>query len=182
MFQLRRARPEDVPALRILIDHSVRTLQAADYSPAQIEAALIHVFGPDTQLIADGTYFVVEAVSTSGAVELAGCGGWSKRKTLYGSDHAAGRDDELLDPLTEQARIRAFFVHPDWSRRGVGTMLLDACEYAASEAGFRAFEMGATLTGLRLFQARGYQPVEHIAVPLGDGLTLPVVRMAKRAS
>jgi GNAT superfamily N-acetyltransferase len=174
MFRIRLARPEDVPALQVLIDRSVRFLQAGDYSPEQIEGALARVFGTDAQLIADGTYFAIEAHGV-----LAGCGGWSKRKTLFGSDVAAGRDDDLLDPRVDSAKIRAFFIHPDWARRGLGTMMLDACENAASEAGFTSFEMGATLTGRKLFGARGYEVVEEIAVPLGDGLSLPVIRMRK---
>jgi GNAT superfamily N-acetyltransferase len=179
MFELRLAREEEVPALRQLIELSVRTLQAGDYSPAQLDHALKHVFGTDGQLIADGTYFVVKALAPNGKRDLAGCGGWSKRKTLYGSDVTAGRNDELLDPQKDAAKIRAFFVHPEWSRQGVGSMILHACEQAATDAGFRRFEMGATLTGERLFRARGYTIIERIEVPLGDGITLPVIRMGK---
>ncbi len=179
-FEIRAAGFEDVAPLRPLIEISVRTLQAADYSPEQREGALEKLFGTDRQLIEDGTYFVVEAVSATGEKSLAGCGGWSKRKTLYGSDVAAGRDDNLLDPKCDAAKIRAFFIHPAWSRRGLGTMILDACENAAREAGFRSFEMGATLTGVKLFGARGYSEIERLSLPLGDGLALPVVRMIKR--
>jgi RimJ/RimL family protein N-acetyltransferase/ribosomal protein S18 acetylase RimI-like enzyme len=179
-FEIRLATEADIVPLRALIDLSVRTLQKHDYSPEQIEGALTHVFGTDRQLVADGTYFVAEAVLANGERSLAGCGGWSKRKTLYGSDVAAGRDDNLLDPASEAAKIRAFFVHPAWSRRGLGSMILEACENAARAAGFRSFEMGATLTGVKLFQARGYSPIETIAVPLGEGPELPVVRMGKR--
>lgn len=178
-FAIRLATHHDVAPLRTLIEHSVRTLQAADYTPEQREAALIQVFGTDRSLIDDGTYFVVEAISASGARWLAGCGGWSKRKTLFGSDHAAGRNDDLLDPREEAAKIRAFFVDPKWARRGLGTMILDACENAARAAGFHSFEMGATLTGVKLFGARGYSEIERITVPLGEGLALPVVRMKK---
>jgi RimJ/RimL family protein N-acetyltransferase len=180
-FQIRLATDADIAPLRPLIEHSVRTLQAADYSPEQREGALIHVFGTDRRLIEDGTYFVVEAVSSGGRKSLAGCGGWSKRRTLYGSDHAAGRDDEWLDPAREPAKIRAFFIHPAWSRRGLGTMILDACEGAARAAGFHSFEMGATLTGVKLFGARGYSEIDRIEAPIGEGLTLPVVRMRKKA-
>ena len=118
--------------------------------------ALERVFGVDTQLIEDGTYFVAEA-EVGGDRVLAGCGGWSKRKTLYGSDHCAGREDALLDPNYEAAKIRAFFVHPAWARRGVGSRILDVCEAAAVAAGFRRLEMGATLTGVPLYVARGYE-------------------------
>jgi GNAT superfamily N-acetyltransferase len=177
-LQIRCAIPADVPALRTLIDLSVRTLQARDYSPAQLESALLTVFGVDSQLIADATYFVAEA-SEGGGTQIAGCGGWSKRKTLYGGDRLPGREDGLLDPLKDNARIRALFIHPDWARRGVGSGILAACESAAMEAGFRGFELGATLTGERLFRARGYQAIERIEVPLGNGMALPVIRMSK---
>jgi GNAT superfamily N-acetyltransferase len=166
---------EDIPALRLLIDASVRGLQAQDYTPAQIEGALEKVFGVDTQLIVDETYFVVESTSL-----VIGCGGWSKRKTLFGADHWTSREDVLLDPQHDAAKIRAFFVHPDWARRGIGSMILQACETAATRAGFTRFEMGATLTGVPLYQARGYIAIEHIEVPLANGVTLPIVRMEKR--
>jgi N-acetylglutamate synthase-like GNAT family acetyltransferase len=176
-LHIRAAVPSDVPALRVLIDLSVRTLQAQDYSEVQIEGALGTVFGVDSQLIADRTYFVAETDSI-----IIGCGGWSKRKTLFGSDQGAIRDDVLLDPCSDFAKIRAFFVHPVWARRGIGSMILDACEKAATEAGFQGFELGATLTGERLYRARGYQAMERIEVPLPGGLTLPVIRMSKRNS
>ena len=151
---VRQAVSSDVPALQDLIRQSVLGLQGADYTPEQLELALDRVFGVDTQLIADGTYFVAEARVGEGQV-LAGCGGWSKRKTLYGSDHCAGREDALLDPQREAAKIRAFFVHPAWARRGVGSRILEVCEAAATAAGFRRLEMGATLTGVPLYAARG---------------------------
>ncbi len=178
-LRIRYAQPSDVPALSALIELSVRGLQAGDYSPAQIEGALGAVFGVDTQLIADGTYFVVEATGADGTSMLVGCGGWSKRKTLFGSDHRAGREDQLLDPLHDNARIRAFFVHPEWARRGIGSMILDACEKAAIEVGFRGFEMGATITGEHLYRVRGYEPRERLEVPLANGASLPIIRMEK---
>jgi GNAT superfamily N-acetyltransferase len=174
-FRIRAAGVADVPVLRELIDTSVRGLQAKDYTPSQIEGALATVYGVDTQLIADGTYFVVEANST-----IVACGGWSKRKTLYGADHCAGREDSLLDPIQDAAKIRAFFVHPAWTRRGIGSMILQACETAAVAAGFRRFEMGATLTGVPLYKARGYVTLENLAVTLPGGESLPIVRMEKR--
>jgi GNAT superfamily N-acetyltransferase len=177
-FSLRTAVPADIPTLRVLIDASVRGLQAADYSPSQIESALASVYGVDSQLIADGTYFVVEANSAGGIIVA--CGGWSKRKTLYGGDVWNAREDTLLDPQRDAAKIRAFFVHPDWVRRGIGTMLLDACEQAAVTAGFRRFEMGATLSGVPLYRARGYVSLENLGVPLANGESLPIVRMEKR--
>jgi GNAT superfamily N-acetyltransferase len=195
-IRIRKAVPADVPALQRLIEASVRELQAADYTPEQMEAALQSVFGVDSQLIADGTYLVAEARThddTPGVQNgnelksprsewvIAGCGGWSKRKTLYGGDRFAGREDTLLDPKRDAAKIRAFFIHPAWARRGVGSKVLEACEAAAREAGFSRYEMGATLTGAKLFGAKGYVAVEQIEVPLKNGLTLPVIHMAKRA-
>jgi N-acetylglutamate synthase-like GNAT family acetyltransferase len=195
-IRIRKAMEADIPVLRELIEASVRELQAQDYTPAQMEGALETVFGVDSQLIADGTYFVAEAKTVDGRAEaenttgeknsgpewvLAGCGGWSKRKTLYGSDHWTGREDALLDPKRDAAKIRAFFVHPAWARRGVGGKILEACEVAARDAGFTSYEMGATLTGAKLFGAKGYVAVENIEVPLKNGLSLPVTRMAKRA-
>ena len=176
-FSLRQATEADVPVLRVLIEASVRGLQAQDYSPTQIENALATVYGVDSQLIADGTYFVVEALSQDN--KIVACGGWSKRKTLYGGDRWNAREDSLLDPTTDAAKIRAFFVHPGWVRRGIGTMLLDACEHAAALAGFRRFEMGATLSGVPLYKARGYRALENLSVPLANGESLPIIRMEK---
>jgi GNAT superfamily N-acetyltransferase len=180
-LQIRLATPPDIPALELLIDVSVRVLQAKDYSAAQIDGALGTVFGVDSQLISDETYFVVEPVCDGGR-KIVACGGWSRRKTLFGGDRGSGREDTLLDPLRDAAKIRAFFVHPDWSRRGIGSMILDACETAAAAAGFSGFEMGATLTGERLYEARGYRAIERIDVPLPNGAALPIVRMSKRIS
>ncbi len=178
-LQIRLALDRDIPVLRELIRVSVLGLQARDYSPVQLEQALRTVYGVDTQLITDGTYFAAEETETSGAALLVGCGGWSKRRTLYGGDQFAGREDSLLDPATDAAKIRAFFVHPAWARRGIGGMILEACEEAAWAAGFRRLEMGATLTGIPFYRAKGYVEMESVEVPLGDGLTLPIVRMGK---
>lgn len=180
-IQIRRAAVADIPALTELIALSVRGLQARDYSPTQIELALKAIYGVDTQLIADGTYFVVEVMPVSGSAPvLAGCGGWSKRKTLYGGDAWTRREDDLLGPLCGAAKIRAFFVHPDWARRGIGTMILDACEAAAKAAGFTSCEMGATLTGVPFYRSKGYAELERLEAPLPGGESLPIVRMAKR--
>ncbi len=181
-----RVRPAvlaDLPVLRALIDASVRRLQVNDYTPAQREGALATVFGVDTQLVADGTYLVVEYCPPESQAHtlIVACGGWSKRKTLYGADQWTDRHDDLLDPHHDAAKIRAFFIHPDWSRRGIGTLLLEACENAAKSAGFRRFEMGATLTGAKLFRARGYLPVSNLAVPLTNGESLPIIHMEKQA-
>lgn len=178
-FAIRLATPEDIPALRPLIEQSVRVLQRHDYSPEQLEAALGTAYGVDTQLIADGTYYVVETTGAAGERVLAACGGWSTRKTLYGSDHGPYRDNSMMDPARDAAKIRAFFVHPDWTRRGLATLILKTCEEAAYARGFRRFEMGATLTGVPMYAARGYAEIERIEVPLPNGLTLPVVRMGK---
>lgn len=180
-IRIRQAVPADIPDLRELIDTSVRGLQARDYTPAQIENALETVYGVDSQLITDGTYFAAEAKSPEGNdAVIVGCGGWSKRKTLYGGDHCTGRQDALLDPLRDAAKIRAFFIHPAWARRGIGSMILENCESAARFAGFTRFEMGATLTGVPFYRAKGYVELEHLDVPLADGLSLPIVRMAKQ--
>jgi GNAT superfamily N-acetyltransferase len=175
-FTLRKATSADIPALTALIDRSVRELQQHDYTAAQIDGALASVFGVDSQLVADGTYFVVEAPGGGG---IAGCGGWSMRRTLYGGDQWRARQDSLLDPRRDAAKIRAFFVHPQWARRGIGSLLLDACEQAGVAAGFTRFEMGATLTGVALYRARGYEERESLQVPLNNGEFLPIVRMVK---
>lgn len=182
-IRIRKAAMADVRALQDLIATSVRELQAEDYTPEQMEGALESVFGIDSQLIVDGTYFVAEARRLDEPSEwsIAGCGGWSKRKTLYGGDRWSRREDELLDPERDAAKIRAFFIHPAWARRGIGSRILEACEIAASSAGFASFEMGATLTGAKLFGKKGYTAMEKIEVPLKNGITLPVLRMVKRA-
>ena len=131
----------------------------------------------------DGTYLLVEAVFGDSKKEpvIVACGGWSKRKTLYGGDRWRERQDDMLEPETDAAKIRAFFIHPDWARQGIGTLLLDACEAAARAAGFTSFEMGATLTGAKLFQKRGYVAMERREVPLEGNITLPIIHMVKSA-
>lgn len=178
---VRKATPADVPRLREVIEASVRGLQAKDYTPLQLEGALHSVYGVDSRLIEDGTYFVAE-VADGDATQVVACGGWSKRRTLYGGDQFAGREDLLLDPTRDAAKIRAFFVHPDWARRGLGTLILEACEKAATKAGFTRLEMGATLSGVPFYRARGYVEIENQAVPLANGETLPIVKMAKEAT
>jgi GNAT superfamily N-acetyltransferase len=177
-FQIRIATAEDIPELHALIEASVRGLQAGDYTAAQIEGALGTVLGLDSQLIADGTYFFAEQ-NADGKTRLAGCGGWSKRKTLFGADRGPGREPELLDPAVDAAKIRAIFVHPGFARRGLGSLILATVEDAARSAGFVRFEMGSTLTGVPLYRLKGYVEVERIAVPLANGEALPVVRMVK---
>lgn len=176
---LRIAVDADVAALNGLIEASVRGLQAGDYSPAQLDAALGSVFGVDRQLIADQTYFIAEQGGS-----LVGCGGWSRRRTLFGADAAADRDDSLLIPGVDPARIRAFFVHPAAARQGVGAAILTACEAAAARAGFMSLELGATLTGLPFYRRYGYEVAEtrHAALPGGDSLTIVAMRKLIRAT
>ncbi|MBV8631246.1 MAG: GNAT family N-acetyltransferase [Silvibacterium sp.] len=181
-LRYRVASLEDVPHLQALIDRSVRELQIDDYTPAQIDEALRTYLSLDTQLIADQTYFVVE--NDSG--DLIASGGWSKRRTLCGGDtspdaaeNPVGRDASLLDPARDAAKIRAFYVHPEWARRGIGSKILDLCENAARAAGFTRFEMGATLTGVPLYARHGYIEIERFGLPLPSGDSLTVVRMLK---
>ena len=174
-IELRQATTTDIPALEKLICASVTALGAEHYTAEQISSALTHVFGVDTQLIADGTYFVAEIDG-----QLAGSGGWSKRTTLFGGDQSkADSLDSLLDPATEAARIRAFYVHPDWSRRGVGSRILAACEQAARAAGFSRIELVATLPGEPLYTAHGYKKAEAMQLETPDGESLPALRMTK---
>jgi GNAT superfamily N-acetyltransferase len=175
-FLLRRATEADVPSIMALISSSVRELQAKDYSATQIQASLETVFTVDSRLIGDGTYYV--AFSEDG--ELAGCGGWSRRKTLYGGDRQVEHaEPELLDPAVDAAKIRAIFVHPRYARRGLGTMILEAAETAAAAEGFRRLEMGSTLTGIALYSLKGYVETDRLAVPVGRGESIEVVKMVK---
>ncbi len=178
-FRLRLATESDIPALHELIEASVRGLQTSDYTAAQIEGALGTVLGLDTQLIRDKTYFVAEALVQNAQERNVGCGGWSKRKTLFGADRGPGRVPELLDPGTDAAKVRAIFVHPEFARRGLGSLILARVEAEAAAVGFRRFEMGSTLTGVALYKLKGYVEVERIEVPLANGEALPVVRMEK---
>ena len=160
-----------------LIPLSARRLQAAYYSGAQIEEAIGGVFGVDRQLVRDGTYFVVEHGG-----RIVGCGGWSRRASLFGGDVGRKREDRELDPLKDPARIRAFFVHPDWARRGIGSSIMPACEQAIGAAGFRRVVIVSTLAGEPLYAGFGYRPSERFAVELANGLELPVVRMERTLS
>lgn len=171
---LREARLDEVPALEELIAASARGLGRGDYSAAQIEAALAGTFGVDSELIRDGTYFVVEVEGV-----LAACGGWSRRRTMFGGDRRPGRESSLLDPSRESARIRAFFVRPEHARRGLARALLARCEAEARAAGFAAAELMATLPGERLYAACGYAPVEAVRHALADGLTIDFVAMRR---
>jgi N-acetylglutamate synthase-like GNAT family acetyltransferase len=174
IVQIRHAQMEDIPAVADLIRDSVSVLSLPYYTAKQIDSALAHVFGPDTQLILDGTYFVAEAEN-----KIAGSGGWSKRQTLFGGDQAKSVADPLLDPAKDAARIRAFYVHPTWSRKGVATKILTACEDAARLAGFSRIELAATLPGEPLYLARGYRKCERISIETPDGESLSAFRMEK---
>jgi GNAT superfamily N-acetyltransferase len=176
-FSIRTATAADIPVLEPLIEQSVRQLQQTDYSSSQIDSSVGSIFGIDRQLINDGTYFVAAPIKALS--QLVACGGWSFRRTLYGSDRLADRNDTLLDPAIDYAKIRAIFVHPNFARRGLGSLILAHCEQAAQVGGFRRFEMGSTLTGLPLYILKGYVERDRIAVPLPNGELLSVVHMNK---
>jgi GNAT superfamily N-acetyltransferase len=173
-WHLRQATAADAAEIQELIARSIRALGAADYSAEQIEGALRGAFGLDSQLIADGTYFVVES-----AGRLIGCGGWSYRRTLFGGDAHSGRDAGSLDPNTEAAKIRAFFIDPAAARQGIGSALLERCEAEARRHGFRRAEMMATLPGVRLYAARGYVPGERVHHTVAPGVAIEFVPMSK---
>ena len=172
MPDLRLATPRDIPELQALIEVSVRALSIGIYTPAQTEAALVHMFGVDSQLVADGTYYVIADESS-----LVAAGGWSARRTLYGGDQAKRETDSRLDPATMPARIRAFFVHPEWTRRGLARRILAECETAAMASGFRDFELVATLPGEPFYRALGFIALEPVSIPLPGNVTLPCRRM-----
>ncbi len=156
-----------------MIDASIRELLKPHLSTAQVEASR-EIMGLDTRLIVDGTYFLLERGS-----RIAGCGGWSRHATPFGGDHSSNRDDCLLDPGTDPARIRAMYTHPDFARRGVGRMILSLCEAAAAEAGFSRVELVATLAGERLYSGCGYETLERLVEITASGMSIPIVRMAK---
>jgi GNAT superfamily N-acetyltransferase len=181
-FHLQVATTSDIPRIRELIAASVRALQV-EYSPEQRAAALATIFTVDSQLVADGTYLLAFSEGSEiGDVRLAGCGGWSRRKTLYGGDHQVEAIvADLLDPARDAAKIRAIFVHPDFARMGLGSLLLQAAEQAAQQEGFTRFEMGSTLAGVPLYKLKGYEAIEEIDVPVAEDRSISVVRMAKSA-
>jgi GNAT superfamily N-acetyltransferase len=170
----RLATLDDVPALTTLMQAAIRKLLPQFLSPQEVEASF-SVMGLDTQLIADGTYFIIES---DGA--LAGCGGWSRRATLFGGNHTAGRDARLLDPATEAARVRAMYTDPAFVRRGIGRRILALCEDAARAEGFTRTELGATMGGQPLYEAAGYQPIELLQVDTPNGTKVPILRMGKQ--
>lgn len=174
--QIRIATPDDLPAIRAIVEPSLRVLGAADYSHEQIRSALCYIAGTDTlDLIADGTYYVAEIRG-----EVAGCGGWSRRRALFHDEQAAGDEQPLLDPAHDAAKIRQFYVHPRWAKRGIARRLLQTCEDAARAAGFTRLELAATLTGEPLYGVHGFKRVEPMQITLPDGVVLQVVKMEKR--
>lgn len=171
---IRIAEMKDVPVLKELIPLSARELSKGFYTSQQTESAIKYIFGVDTQLIEDQTYYVAVADG-----EVVGCGGWSKRKTLFGGDQMKAESDPMLDPNVDAGRIRAFFIHPDWARKGIGRRIIEACEEAAQADGFSKMELVATLPGEPLYASKGYEVYERIDIPMADGVTLPAARMRK---
>ena len=173
-MHLRIATREDIPAIETLMAASMAAILPAFLDEKQVQRSS-ESMGVDTLLIDDGTYFLVFVEDA-----LAGCGGWSRRRTLYGGNHTSGRDDSPADPATESAKIRAMYTHPDFTRRGIGRFLLDAGEAAARAEGFSVMEMGATAPGRPLYEACGYRFVEDLSQPSDDGTSVPILRMVKR--
>jgi len=173
-FTHRLATESDLPALRALMEAAIRQLLPAFLAPEKVEASFA-VMGVDSQLVVDGTYFVLEENGV-----LAGCGGWSRRATLFGGNHTAGRDARLLDPATEPARVRAMYTAPAFVRRGVGRQIIELCEAAARAEGFTRTELGATAGGEPLYTACGYVEIERMEVSTPGGVTVPITRMGKR--
>jgi GNAT superfamily N-acetyltransferase len=171
---LRTALSADIPQIEMLIARSARGLSAAEYRPSQVEAALRGAFGVDTQLLADRTYFVADEDQ-----RMVGCGGWSFRSTLFGSDRQAGRDASTLDPRTQAAKIRAFFIDPAAARRGIASLLLAKCEAEARSHGFQRVELMATLPGAKLYAARGYVAAPMVHFDIGEGETIQFIPMHK---
>ena len=172
---LRKAIVADMPLLESLIARSARGLSTEDYRPAQVEGALRGAFGVDSQLLKDQTYFVAEENGV-----IVGCGGWSYRATLFGGDARGDRDSTSLDPGTQAAKIRAFFVEPSHARRGIGSLLLERCEQGARQHGFSQVELMATLPGVKLYAARGYVGTERISVDVGSGENIEFLPMRKK--
>ncbi len=168
----RLAGPNDLAALERVMAASIGELQRDFLTPSQIEASRL-IMGLDRQLVADGTYFVVES-----AAEIAGCGGWSRRATLYGGDHTPGRDAALLDPAKDAARVRAMYTHPHFARRGVGRLILELCERAARAEGFMRLELMGTMSGRPLYESAGFAAIEDVVDDRG-GEPVPLVRMGK---
>jgi len=172
-FSHRLARLDDVALLKPLMETSIRTLLKPYLSTQGVEASF-SIMGLDSQLIEDGTYYVVQAEG-----RIAGCGGWSRRATLFGGDHFAGRSQTPLDPAKDAARVRAMYTHPDFARRGIGRLILEVCERAAAAEGFAALELAATLAGLPLYRSYGFDDVERFEELTPSGIRVPLVKMRK---
>lgn len=180
-LSFRKATLADLPELRSLMEISIRKIIGSFLDAARVEASY-EFMGVDTQLIEDGTYFAVELnrqVDRQGDRQIVGCGGWSRRATRFGGDHTPGRDSRLLDPLTEPARVRAMYTHPDFTRLGIGRLVLSLCEAEASKEGFAALELTATIAGEPLYSAYGFTVIERIEVPTSKGITVPCARMTR---
>lgn len=173
MIEIRIARQSDAPAIKTLMDLAISELQKGFLTPQQVESSRAGM-GLDLQLIEDGTYFCVEEDGS-----LVGCGGWSRRATLYGGNHSAGRDPRLLDPATERARIRAMYTHPEHTRKGIGRLILDTAEAAARAEGFSAIEMAATMSGKPLYLACGYE-IESEWFDENGAVPVPLATMWKQ--
>src|SRR5687768_3011613 len=171
---IRHALKDDVTELSLIIERSARLLGRGYYTDSETESAIRYVFGVDSSLIDDRTYFVAEIDGV-----IVGCGGWSKRRTLYGGDQRPVGPQDLLDPLSDAARIRAFFVAPEAARCGVGTLILDTCVNAARKSGFQSLELMSTLPGVPFYSALGFRASEEVADTLPDGVTLRFVRMRR---
>ncbi|KAF2748973.1 acyl-CoA N-acyltransferase [Sporormia fimetaria CBS 119925] len=177
-FGFRPATPSDIPALESMIATSLRGLALGHYTQAELDGSIGYLFGPDTLLIHDQTYYILHPADSPSTI--CACGGWSFRKTLYGADRAPGRMPEARDPKTERASIRAIFTHPDWARKGLGTMMMRYCEQKAKDGGFDRWEMGSTLSGVALYEKCGYVKsgkLDQVALPNGE--IIRIVHMIK---
>lgn len=174
-LSIRLAVGDDMPALTALMNLAIGELLKPFLLPDQVRGSY-EIMGLDSQLIIDGTYFVVE----DEAGTIGGCGGWSRRATLFGGDHSAGRDAALLDPLKDAARVRAMYTHPNFTRRGIGRLVLDTCEAAARAEGFKTCELAATMGGEPLYRACGYHEIEPFTAVTSGGVVVPLIRMGKR--
>lgn len=181
-FFIRPARQDEKEVLEHIVALSVRELSREEYNEREIEGALRTVFGIDSELVKDGTYFAVEARIDGAVPIVVACGGWSRRKTLFGGDQFEGRESEELDPATDAAKVRAFFVHPAWARRGIGTLILEECERAAKAHGFTQLELMATLPGEKLYRTYGFVASEPIQHTMGEYGTITFVPMKKAIS
>ena len=172
-WHVRTATMADIEEMRALMHRSIGEL-LKPFLPPDGVAGSFEIMGIDTQLIEDGTYFAIEDKG-----RIVGSGGWSRRATLFGGDHTAGRDSALLDPAKDAARVRAMYTHPDYARRGIGRTVLAACEAAARAEGFRKVELAATLAGEPLYRVAGYKPIEPFTRTTSNGAVVPLIRMGK---